>query len=185
MQVIKFGGTSQSIEGYALLINIIKRALEKDNKLIIVLSAVSGVTNLLEKYIQTKQYVHVHEIVTKNKNFIEKLNEQLNISINIDLIFKDFFKLVDDYYNHVVNDIEYTDINSDSSEEYDESIYNKKSELLHLKASLLGYGEIISTNIFYALVSNLFQTNKIQLLKFLFFNTDLTYINAFHLCNIL
>ena len=179
MKVIKFGGTSQSIEGYVLLINIIKRALEEDNKLIVVLSAVSGVTNLLEKYIQTKQYVHVHEIMKKNKDFIEKLNEQFNISINIDSVFKDFFKLVDEYYSQgriclpgdcsQVQDIQYIytglSYNADSSEEYDESIYNNKSNLVHLKASLLGYGEILSTNIFYSLVSNLLQTNKIQLLN--------------------
>jgi aspartate kinase len=168
MKVIKFGGTSQSIEGYALLINIIKRALEKDNKLVIVLSAVSGVTNLLEKYIQTKFYAHVHDIINKNKDFVDKLNEHFNISINIDSVFKDFFKLVDQYYSQV-QDIQYIytslSYNGDSSEEYDESIYNKKSDLVHLKAALLGYGEILSTNIFYALVSKILQTNKIQLLN--------------------
>ena len=180
MKVIKFGGTSQSIEGYTLLISIIKEALQSDNKLVIVLSAVSGVTNLLEQYIQTKQYVHIHDIIKKNKDFINRLNEKFNIFINIDYVFDDFFNLVDQYFNqgriclpgdcnqeHVVHDEEYTGLlySLDSSEEYDETIYNKKSDLVHLKATLLGYGEILSTNIFYALVSKLFQTNKIQLLN--------------------
>lgn len=167
MKVIKFGGTSQSIEGYNLLLSIVKKALQSDNKLVIVLSAVSGVTNLLEQYIQTKGYVHVHEIIKKNKDFINKLNEKFNVVINIDSVFDNFFNLVDQYFSqgHEVHDVEYIDINSDSSEEYDESIYNKKSDLVHLKASLLGYGEILSTNIFYALVSKVFQTNKIQLLN--------------------
>ena len=165
MKVIKFGGTSQSIEGYILLISIIKEALQSDNKLVIVLSAVSGVTNLLEQYIQTKQYVHIHDIIKKNKDFINRLNDKFNIFINIDYVFDNFFNLVDQYFSHVVHDVEYIDINSDSSEEYDETIYNKKSDLVHLKASLLGYGEILSTNIFYALVFKVFQTNKIQLLN--------------------
>jgi len=169
MKVIKFGGTSQSIEGYTLLISIIKKAFETDIKLVIVLSAVSGVTNLLEKYIQTKQYVHVNDIIKKNKDFINKLNEKFNILINIDSVFDDFFNLVDQYFSqgNVVHDAEYTGLlySSDSSEEYDETIYNKKSDLVHLKAALLGYGEILSTNIFYALVFKVFQTNKIQLLN--------------------
>jgi aspartate kinase len=180
MKVIKFGGTSQSLEGYTLLISIIKRAFETDSKLVIVLSAVSGVTNLLEQYIQTKQYVHVHEIIKINKDFINKLNEKFNIFMNIDYVFDNFFNLVDEYFSQgriclsgdcsqvpILHDIEYTDssYNSDSSEEYDETIYNKKSDLVHLKASLLGYGEILSTNIFYALVSKVFQTDKIKLLN--------------------
>lgn len=168
MKVIKFGGTSQSIEGYNLLLSIIKKVLQSDNKLVIVLSAVSGVTNLLEKYIQTKEYVHVHDIIQKNKDFINRLNEMFNVVINIDSVFDDFFNLVDQYFSNV-QDIQYLytgiSYSSDSSEEYDETIYNKKSDLVHLKASLLGYGEILSTNIFYALVSKVFQTNKIQLLN--------------------
>lgn len=174
MKVIKFGGTSQSIEGYNLLLCIIKKALQSDNKLVIVLSAVNGVTNLLEKYIQTKEYVHVDDIVKKNKDFIHKLNEKFNISINIDSVFDNFFNLVDQYFNQgricLSEDYKqvqntYIGISSDSSEEYDETIYNKKSDLVHLKAALLGYGEILSTSIFYALVSKVFQTNKIHLLN--------------------
>jgi len=165
MKVMKFGGTSQSLEGYALLINIIKSTLETSNKLVIVLSAVSGVTNLLEKYIQTKEYVHVDDIVKKNKDFINKLNEKFNISINIDSVFDNFFNLVDQYFNQFQVQNTYIGISSDSSEEYDETIYNKKSDLVHLKASILGYGEILSTSIFYALVFKIFQTDKIHLLN--------------------
>ena len=62
MKVIKFGGTSQSLIGYSQLLNIISLTLKCKDKLIIVLSAVSGVTTLLEKFTQTLDITNITQI---------------------------------------------------------------------------------------------------------------------------
>ena len=97
MKVIKFGGTSQSLIGYEKLINIISNVLKGTDKLIIVLSAVSGVTNLLEKYINTRDLKYFEEVMQKNQNFINELNNKYNIKINLDGIFNNLLINCDQY----------------------------------------------------------------------------------------
>ena len=53
-KVIKLGGTSQCKKGYDELINQLM-SYRSDQRFVIVLSAISGVTDLLEKYTQTSR----------------------------------------------------------------------------------------------------------------------------------
>lgn len=122
MKVIKFGGTSQSLIGYKKLINIIDRAYKENEKIVIVLSAVSGVTNFLEKYLQTKENIHIDNVIRKNNNLISELNEEYNLDINITYLESQLFSYIEEY-----------NTNDD----------------IYLKAKIIGFGEILSTNIFY------------------------------------
>ena len=79
MRVLKFGGTSQSLEGYSILNHIINNTIEKDEKIVIVLSAVSGITNLLEKFVFTKDYQHINDVIRKNQDFVSKLNKEYKV----------------------------------------------------------------------------------------------------------
>ena len=141
MKVLKFGGTSQSLIGYDKLINIISNVLKGTEKLIIVLSAVSGVTNLLEKYIQSSEIRYCIDAIEKNKIFIDELNNKYNIKINLDDIFNMLLINCDQYLINNTNN--------------------------HLKAKIIGYGEVISTNIFYGLITliGLEKTESIKLLN--------------------
>jgi len=141
MKVIKFGGTSQSLIGYEQLINIISNVLKGTDKLIIVLSAVSGITNLLEKYVNTRDLKYFEEVMQKNQNFINELNNKYNIKINLDGIFNNLLINCDQYLLSQNNN--------------------------HLKAKIIGYGEVISTNIFYNLITllKLDNSNSIKLLN--------------------
>ena len=70
---------------------------KSSEKLIIVLSAVSGVTNLLEKYVQTCDLKYFVEVMIKNQNFIDELNKKYNIEINLDEIFNILSLYCDEY----------------------------------------------------------------------------------------
>jgi aspartate kinase len=71
-KVIKLGGTSQSKIGYDKLIDILKN--DTNNYYIIVLSAVSTVTNLLEKYVKTLEKKYLLEVKEKNINLTKDLD---------------------------------------------------------------------------------------------------------------
>jgi len=129
MKVIKFGGTSQSVEGYIKLIDIIHQSFNKNEKIVIVLSAVSGVTNLLEKYLQTKDMKYIDEAIRKNNNLIGQLNDKYgNTGIDINTLIMNLFTLANEFLTN--NDV-------------------------HLKAQIIGFGEVLSTNIFYQLVKSI------------------------------
>jgi len=146
MKVIKFGGTSQSLIGYEQLIKIINNTFEEnktENKLIIVLSAVSGVTNLLEKYIQTSDIKYYELVLEKNQTFINELNNKYNLKLNLDDIFYSLLVECDKYI-----------------------LDNHNNHNNHIKAKIIGFGEVISTNIFHRLISALLDDSKIvQLLN--------------------
>jgi len=129
MKVIKFGGTSQCVIGYRKLINIIDKAFKENEKIVIVLSAVSGITNLLEKYLQTKEHIHIDNVMRKNSNFVNELNDEYNTKINIDQLEFQLFSYIEEYNTN--NDI-------------------------HLKAKIIGFGEVLSTNIFYQLAKSMY-----------------------------
>jgi aspartate kinase len=140
MKVIKFGGTSQSLIGYSQLLNIISQTLKYKDKLIIVLSAVSGVTTLLEKFTQTNDFTYIEEAILKNKCFINELNKNYDCLINLDEIFNKLYTLCNTYIHE-----------SNNSN--------------HLKATIIGYGEVMSTNIFYNFVSLVKNNDTIKLLN--------------------
>ena len=127
MKVLKFGGTSQSIQGYKIIQNIIRETLQTKDKIIIVLSALSGTTNLLEKYVQTKEYKYINDVIIKHNEFVLSLNESFNTHIDIKSVLNRLYKLCDEY-------------NLD------------EDHTVHLKARIIGFGEVLSTNILYELV---------------------------------
>ena len=72
--VIKLGGTSQCKKGYDNLVDLLFMFSNTDEyKFYIVLSAVSGVTNLLEKFTQTKDESYIEEVFIKNEILIKEL----------------------------------------------------------------------------------------------------------------
>jgi len=138
MKVLKFGGTSQSIQGYKIIKNIINETLKTKEKIIIVLSAVSGTTNLLEKYIQTKEYKYINDVISIHNEFVMSLNESFNTHIDIKSVLNRLYRLCDEYNL----DVDHT---------------------VHLKARIIGFGEVLSTNILYELVHKL--SDEIDLLN--------------------
>lgn len=122
-KVIKLGGTSQCKIGYDRLIQHIKKDLNK--KYFIVLSAISGVTNNLVKFIETKNNTYIDNVLEINYKLIKELNLDINE-----------FKLVTDKFQEICKNY----ITS-----YDINDTYKKSEII-------GYGEVLSTNIFYAYI---------------------------------
>ncbi len=62
--VLKFGGTSQSVSTYKMILEIIKK--EPDTKFVIVLSAVKGITNKLLEFTESKNFSHWDKIIEIN-----------------------------------------------------------------------------------------------------------------------
>lgn len=71
--VLKFGGTSQNQKTYEFILNYIE-----NKKTVIVLSAISGITNKLLNYVKTNNNLDFDEIIDIN----EKLANKCNISID-------------------------------------------------------------------------------------------------------
>ena len=69
MIVGKFGGSSITKVGF----EIIKKQIEKNNKLIIVLSALSGTTSKLIEFTETYKIELIEEIIENHKKFIVEL----------------------------------------------------------------------------------------------------------------
>jgi aspartate kinase len=69
--VLKFGGTSQSKEGYQSCLRRIKE--DKESCFIICVSAVSGVTNLLLEYTQSPKIEIVEKVIKKHIKLLEDL----------------------------------------------------------------------------------------------------------------
>lgn len=70
--VIKLGGTSQTKEGYDNLINELSNY--NKSKIIIVVSAIKGVTNSLIDLFDNKNQLKLEEIIIKNYNLCDNLN---------------------------------------------------------------------------------------------------------------
>lgn len=70
-RVIKLGGTSQCKKGYDELIK--QLSAHPDHHFVIVLSAISGVTDLLEKYTHTKDNGYIIDIYEKESELRSKL----------------------------------------------------------------------------------------------------------------
>ena len=119
--VYKLGGTSQCKIGYDRLINQIKENLINKKQNFVVLSAVSGVTNNLVKFTETKDLKYIDIVLELNYKLINELKlkeEKFDIIKNILL-------------NLCQNYIKSFDISD-----------------IYEKSEIIGYGEIFSSNIF-------------------------------------
>jgi len=85
--VLKFGGTSQKYSTYEMILNRIHEITKQKIKIIIVLSAISEITNKLLEYVNTLCSETLTEII--NKNVI--LASECNVNIN-ELITKFIFE---------------------------------------------------------------------------------------------
>ncbi len=125
--VIKLGGTSQCKAGYDNLIKYIEELIP-NYTIFIILSAVSGVTNLLEKYTKTKDYTYIIDVIDLNEKLIDELYPSNEYSLNLD---KPQF-LLDNFEEELKNlTSNYTDLDD-----------------IYTKSKIIGYGEIMSTKIF-------------------------------------
>lgn len=152
--VIKLGGTSQCKKGYDALINYIKiQSLTEKYNIIIVLSAISGITTLLDKYTMTKDITFIHDV--------EDLHEEL---------IESFFGVDENYIDCDITEhdkIICNDIN-DIDDMYKLNIkkkflieWNKLTDLIkdytnmddiRKRAEIIGFGERLSTNIFHSYI---------------------------------
>jgi len=110
IKVLKFGGTSQLSSTYEMILSILNN--NPDTKYIIVLSAMSGVTNKLLDFVNTKDFNIWNEVIEMNKelskmenNFINTMEEKLwdleNNGIEI-IAMGEFFttNILNDFLNY-------------------------------------------------------------------------------------
>jgi diaminopimelate decarboxylase/aspartate kinase len=71
MKVLKFGGTSQNINTYKMILDKIKF---NEDKYVIVLSAIKGTTNNLIEFVNTKNFTFWKNEIKKNEDFASSLN---------------------------------------------------------------------------------------------------------------
>lgn len=114
MIVQKYGGSSITKVGF----QVIKKQIQENNKLIIVLSALSGTTSQLIKFTETYQIKLIEEIIQNHKKFIFELALKDDC---LDILFNELLSIS----NLLILDYE-----------------NKK-----LKSTIIGFGEYLSTQI--------------------------------------
>lgn len=135
--VYKLGGTSQTIEGYKNLLSILTsdESDTSNNIHIIVLSAISGITNLLIKFTETKNNEYIDEVIDKSV----KLFEDIFLNLKTQDIEEWFFFQKSLKQIHSI----YSKLECDANE------YIKSSDIsdIYAKSKIIGYGEIISTNL--------------------------------------
>jgi aspartate kinase len=138
--VIKLGGTSQCKKAYDKLILYCDELQKKSYSVFIILSAVSGVTNLLEKYTKTKDYTYIIDVLELNERLIDELYPSNEFSENsmkpqslLDKFEKDLQQII----------TEYVDIDD-----------------IIIKSKIIGYGEVMSTNIFSIYYDSYNKNNK-------------------------
>ncbi len=122
--VVKLGGTSQCVSGYIKLKTMINH--KADTKFVVVLSAVNGITNLLEKFTQTKNMDIVKHVIDKNNEFCESLG--LNIKTGR------YYHIIEELINECNN---YVKLSLSDVSKCD----------IYLQSKIIGYGEIIATKI--------------------------------------
>lgn len=90
--VLKFGGTSQIAPTYKMILERIINSKKNcpKQKYVIVLSAISGITNQLLEFIKTKESNVISQIIMKNNDLA------INCGIKIDNFINDFIKEVAD-----------------------------------------------------------------------------------------
>ncbi len=153
--VLKFGGTSQNYSTYEMILNRIKQTKLDDSnntqiKFVIVLSAMSGITNKLLEYTSTMCTETLTDIINKNVS----LASETNVSINDIILETNNFKDLDNKISfiskgefftcHILNkylnknnikskfispqDIIYSTIENDSL--YNKGEFNVESEII-------------------------------------------------------
>lgn len=133
--VYKLGGTSQCIEGYSNLCKVIKEHND-DAKIIIVLSAISDVTDLLIKFTETKDIEYITSVISKSSEFYSRIFEYKCqfLDENKKILFHNTSKQMIEIYDDL---------------ELEVKKYIKKTDFadIYSKSKIIGYGEIISTNL--------------------------------------
>lgn len=129
--VYKLGGTSQCKAGYDKIAHILKTSTERN---FIILSAVSGVTDSLVKFTETKDLTCVRDAIVLNHILLNEL--KLDKSV------------IKDIENKLIS------IAQKYIKSFDTSSIYEKSEII-------GYGEILSTNIFNMYLNSLKINNKL------------------------
>lgn len=131
--VYKLGGTSQCVEGYTNLHKVIKEQ-NTDTKIIIVLSAISGVTNLLIKFTETKDIENVDKAISKSIELFDKIIDDYLQEKELEDFFQNSLKNMKEVYDML---------------EFEAKTYIKLSDItdIYSKSKIIGYGEIISTNL--------------------------------------
>lgn len=166
--VIKLGGTSQCKKGYDTLINyIFTKKLNKKYNIIIVLSAVSKVTTLLDKYTTTKDITFIHEIEDLHEELIESFFQIDDID-NRDCDITEHDKILYSDIDGLQKEFICTNFRTE---------WNKLTELIkdytnmddiRKRAEIIGFGERLSTNIFHSYI------------KLRQFNTYIHLINSYN-----
>jgi len=125
--VLKLGGTSQCKKAYDKLITYISELTNQNKFVFIVLSAVSGVTNLLEKYTKTKDYTYISDALDLNEKLLNELFPSDEFSSNeiTSYLISDFESRLNDLTNS------YVDLDN-----------------IVVKSRIIGFGELMSTCIF-------------------------------------
>ena len=124
--VYKLGGTSQCKVGYDRLIEEIKN--NNKNIICVVLSAISGVTNNLVKFTETKDNTYIDKVLELNYKLIKELDLKEE---KFDQIKNNLLELCHNF----IKSFDMTDI--------------------YEKSEIIGYGEIFSTNIFYKYIDKI------------------------------
>jgi aspartate kinase len=120
--VYKLGGTSQCKIGYDRIINQLKDNVKNNIKNFIVLSAVSGVTNNLVKFTETKNHTYIDKVIELNYKLINELKIQEEL---FDSMKNKLLELCQNY------------------------IKSHDMTCIYEKSEIIGYGEVFSTHIFY------------------------------------
>jgi aspartate kinase len=117
--VIKLGGTSQCITGYT---QILKIASAVTTPLVIVLSAVSGVTNLLVNFVNTKVMDNIYSAIEKNRRLCADLKFSKSENEQMERKYSTLIDICNEYIS-------------------------AKGDTIEIQATIMGFGEVLSTEI--------------------------------------
>ena len=162
MKVLKFGGSSQCLTGYNKIIQIINNALKSNEQIVIVLSAISGVTSLLEKFLETKDRKYIIEVLRKNNLFVQELNKEFKKEIDICDLYDALSDSASQYIEMKIPDIQSEHVQRiEPKVIQSEHVQRIEPLVIHLKSKIIGWGEVLSTHIFYQLTKDI--SSKISL----------------------
>lgn len=144
--VVKLGGTSQCKAGYLNLLKVAKSFNESDkDSLIVVLSAVSNVTNLLVSYSESFTSYDIdiinHSIKSKYINLIKALFEEDEEA------YKCILQRFTIFYNSFFEEVQLTECSNQI-----------EIEKMSLKSQIIGFGEVLSTFV----LSEYFTYNNVE-----------------------
>ena len=134
--VYKLGEISQCIQGYNNLSKIISEKTNDDVKHIVVLSAIAGVTDNLVNFTDTKNMDFIKLVFVETNKLFENIFLNNKKEYNSDIIYQKSYDIINCILNNLNSLCE---------------IYIKKSKFndIYMKSSVIGFGEIISTNLLY------------------------------------